>query len=183
MGRLLVGRQSHAWRPGDPTAGSRSLDGTPPGTPEASARGDLGTLRAKGRAGDPPAISTGYRSRPPRLGNSAMAYRSHEIALDSCGGDGSKLVLLDGARARARTGAKNDLAERAKGRNRPICTRATHIAMPLRYKVGEFSNEKSRGLMLRSTNGPRAALRYAAHSSPIRPDTLRNIGIELLSPS
>ena len=44
----------------------------------------------------------------------------------------------------------------------PLLYPATHIAAPARYTVGELAGEEARALMLRRTNRPRAARRFAA---------------------
>ena len=156
----------HVWRPGGRLGkdadgslvlGAACLDATPLAVRKASARELREALRAKGRAGCPPAVSTDTQK-----GYSGAAYQSHDIPFDSCGGDGSILVRLEGTCALARPGTKNDSARRAKVRYCYCCSRANHIAAPSRYILEEVSNEDARGSMLRGASGPWAAREYAA---------------------
>ena len=68
-----------------------------------SARDIVDPPQAKGRPG-----------LPPTMEHFAAAYRSHEILLDGCGGDGSIFVRFEGTSARTHSGAKNDVAQRPK---------------------------------------------------------------------
>ena len=90
-------------------------------------------LRTKGQVGYLPTMSTDAK-----LSKSVMAYQNHEILFGSCGGHGSISVRLEGSRSRASPGAKNEPAQRDKVRSYPRFTKATHIAVPARYTVGEF---------------------------------------------
>ena len=66
-------------------------------------------LKAKGQVGHPPKISTDAH-----LGNSAIEDQSGEVLFGPCERDGSISVRLEGCYARARPGAKNELALGAK---------------------------------------------------------------------
>ena len=91
-----------------------------------------------------------------------MAYQSPGVLFGSRAGAGSILVRLGGSRTEARPGTENESAQRVKVGISPCCTKATHIAAPARYAVGESPNETSRGLPRRITNDPWAARRYTA---------------------
>ena len=104
-------------------------------------------LRAKGEVGNPAAIAT---------------VAQLDILFGSREGSGSILVRLDGTCARAHQGPRSEPAQRAKVGYRPCCARATHIAIPPRYTVGEFSKQKANGLQLLREHSPWAAGRLAA---------------------
>ena len=77
-----------------------------------------------------------------------MAYQSAAILFGSREGASPVLVRLEGTCTIARPGGKTKLARRAKSGYRPCCarrTRLTHIAVPNRYAVGEFSKKKGPG--------------------------------------
>ena len=81
---------------------------------EASARGVMATLKAKGQVGYPPTITADAL-----LGYSVAPCQSAEIFFGSREGNGSILVRPEcslRARARAHPGAKNEWAQRAKVR-------------------------------------------------------------------
>ena len=142
-------------RPGDNAAGARSqrltkLDSTPPGARKAAIREVMEALRARGQVAYPPSATT--HARP---GYSVMAYKGAAIHFGSREGG-------EGACTRAHPGGRNGLAQRARVGNCPCCTRPTHVAVPTRYAVGEFSKERARGLALRTEHGPWAAQRCSA---------------------
>ena len=92
----------------------------------------------------PPGITAGAQ-----LGYSVMTYQSVEILSESCVGDGSIFVRLEG-----HSGAKNELARRAKVGFCPCCSQATHSAVPSRYEVGGFPSDRAHGLQLLREHGP-----------------------------
>ena len=73
-------------------------------------------------------------------------------------------MRLGGTTSRGHSGTKAGLAQRAKVGYCPCFTRATHVAIPPSYKLGEFANDKARGPELWKSAGPSAARRIAAYS-------------------
>ena len=134
-------------RPGARTQTARRRDGRHRWTRDrrASAREVIESPGAGGKGGFPPSITADAQ-----LGYSVMACQSGGILPESCVGDGSIFVRLEG-----HSGAKNELGRRARVGFCPCCTQATHSAVPSRYTVGGFPSDRAHGLQLLRERGPR----------------------------
>ena len=83
-----------------------------------------------------------------------MACPSGELPLGQREGSGRILVRIEGACTREHKAGNNaEITQRAKVGRCPCCTRPTHIAVPLRYVVGE-----SREISLWGISSPRPRL-------------------------
>ena len=58
--------------------------------------------------------------------------------------------------------AKSVVAQKANVGSRPCCEKATHIAVPTSFKLGEYSPLKELGMHLWAEDGPWAGRRLAA---------------------
>ena len=118
----------------------------------------MDVLRSPGQVGYPPSVATDAH-----LGFPVTAYQSAEVLFDRCEGQGRIPVRLVGNCARAHQGSKkDDIAQRAKAGYCLYCTRPTHVALPSRYTVGEYSCHKAHGVQLWKDHGPWAARSFAA---------------------
>ena len=97
------------------------------------------------------------------MGFPVTADQSAELLIGQREDSGRIFVRIGGTCARARKASKNaEIARRAKVGYCQCCTRPTHIAVPSRYVVGEFSSSKASGISLWMERGPWAARYFAA---------------------
>ena len=125
---------------GGADAGARSqrihkLPPAHPGVRMAAFRDVMEVLRLRGKAGYPPGAPTDAN-----LGYSVMAYQSGAILSGSRERDSHNFALIEGMCARAHPGGRNELAQLAKVRYSPRCTRPTHVGTRLDMRLGRRRN-------------------------------------------
>ena len=104
-----------------------------------------------------PATNTGAS-----VGFSRMAYQRAIIAMSICEAGEFAIARFEGTTPRAQSGPKTGIAQRARGGYCQCCTRATQVASPPVYSLGEFTWLVSRELALWTANGPWDPPRLAA---------------------
>ena len=93
----------------------------------------------------------------------AIAYQSAELLFDRRDGRGRIFARLVETCARAHEASKDvDITQRARVGFCPRCAKPTHIAVPSRYAVGEFSLPKAWGISSPKERRPWAVQFYAA---------------------
>ena len=129
------------------------------------------------------AVGNGFSRRKPslttdaHLGYPVMAFRSADTFFDFRKGDGSILVA---SRVRSRAPIRALKMNLPVGRRLDTVRAApspTHIAVPARYQVGEFSIDEAQGSSMWSEHGPSAASGFATriYAQPL--GSLPKIGI------
>ena len=91
-----------------------------------------------------------------------MGYHSSDVASNPYEAGEFALVSLVGTTFRAYAATEQNTAQKPKVGFRPCCTRATRVADPPAYALGEYQSLKARGLALRRRFGPWASRRLAA---------------------
>ena len=105
---------------------------TPPAMGKSPIREVLGFLQARGQFGFPPSMHLDAC-----LGYCCVGYQGAEMALSKCDAGKYILVRLGGAVSKGCDAAKSNLAQKAKVGYCPCCTKATQIAIPMSYHLGE----------------------------------------------
>ena len=83
------------------------------------------------------------------LGFCWIGYQSSEVAGHHCDAFRNILIRMKVAIAKGHDASKQNSAQKAKVGHCPCCTKATHIALPPTYPLGERSAKKGRGMSLR----------------------------------
>ena len=97
------------------------------------------------------------------FGHSVMGYQSWDVVYDHCDDWRTTIVRLEGRLSKGNdANAKDNLCQKVKVRYCPCCARATHVAVPPPYALGELDPLKLQGARLWAEFGPWAPRRLAA---------------------
>ena len=135
-------------------AGRESIRLNPPKAPPPALRKnavrEVSTSRsAPGQAGFPPIMNADAS-----IGLSGVSYQGAEVALNPCEAGKFALSRLLGTSSCAHSENKTDITQRAEVGCWPCCARATHVATPPTYALGEYPPLKARVLALWGNSGP-----------------------------
>ena len=120
------------------------------------------SLPSQGQIGYPPTMSTDAA-----LGYPRMASQSAALAMAKSDAGEFVLARLEGSVAEGHAAPRKDQDQKAKVGCCPCCARATHITIPRRHRLGEFTWFDDRGPPLREVRGPLAPRRLAAREFPM----------------